>query len=461
MSIIDEALKKLGNESSTEEANSFSRKMNAAGSTPNLGSAAGHRKRRPISLLLAVALVGAGVVVYLLLPKAAQQPTQQAPAESSVAVVTPPPAPAQKKLATSAAAASVSAVSPVLVVGAVKQVAPTSSVDADTGQAASAPAWYEAGWKSARAEKWTDAFARWEEGMRSLPKDRMVIISNSYTNMDQFSAALSQHARMFPAIGVRQHLGGEMLYRVVVFPYGGGTRQVLPKVRNIFAHAGLVNASRVQERLTENSLPSVAKPVPETQQGEAPVVDQKSPPEQKPSVEKLETLNRIAPNTASAVNTNTGDWETRAATVRDLLKAENYPEVGKNAKMLTSDFPDRWEAWFWLGTAQLAQGQMDGAESSLERASKLNPKVAQIWVQRAVVAQERNDHAAAVKMLNMARELSPKSPQIYLNLGYSNDALGLTAEADKNYLRFLSLTEGDSAYTLQRKPIMDRLESRH
>jgi tetratricopeptide (TPR) repeat protein len=471
MSIVDEALKKLGRESSTEEGSLFSKKNS------DIGFVAGPRKRRPISFLLAIALVGAGVVVYLLLPNAHEisQPVRKASSEIPVVAIAPLSAPAQK-------AAVASAVVPVLAVGQVKQLAPgipaaVSSVVANVEQAVPAPVWYEAGWKAAREGKWTDAFAHWEDGVRGLPKDRMVIVSNSYASLDLFLPALSQHVKKFPAIGIRQHLGGQVLYRVIVFPYGGGTRQVLPKVQNLFSRAGLVNASRVQERLNGNSLPSGAKLAQVTTREERPVVsqkppaeskppvdqkpstDQKQPVEPKPPVEKLETVNRIATDTVAG--TKAGDWEARTATVRDFLKEENYPEVSKNAQTLAHDFPDRWEGWFWLGTAQLAQGQMEAAETALERASKLNPKVAQIWVQRAVVAQERGDHASAVTLLNAARELSPKSPQIYLNLGYSYDAQGLTAEADKNYLRFLSLTEGDSTYALQRKPIIQRLESRH
>ena len=454
MSIVDEALKKIGRESSTES---------------DIGYVAGPRKRKPVSFLLAIALVGAGVLVYLLLFKGVLQPVRKAPSETSVVAITPLPAPVQK-------AAPVSAVEPGLAVGQVKQLAAevpaaVSSVVADAEQAVPAPVWYEAGWKAARAEKWTDAFAHWEDGMRGLPNDRMVIVSNSYASLDLFLPALSQHVKRFPAIGIRQHLGGKTLYRVIVFPYGGGTRQVLPKVQDLFSRAGLVNASRVQERLNGNSSPTVAKLAQVTAREEMPVASQKLPAESKPPVdqkpsadtklpvEKLETINRIAADTVE--RPKAGDWETRSATVRDLLKEEDYPEVGKNAQTLARDFPDRWEGWFWLGTAQLAQGHMDAAETALERASKLNPKVAEIWVQRAVVAQERGDHASAVTLLNMAREQSPKSPQIYLNLGYSYDAQGLTADAEKNYLRFLSLTEGDSTYALQRKPIIQRLESKH
>ena len=410
MSIIDEALKKLGNESSPKEANTSPKQM----PMPDLGFVVGSRKRRPLSLLLAIALAGAGLLVYLLLANWHGTATRNTNIETS-------------------SAASV----------------------AGSELAGPPPVWYQDGWSEVKTEKWAEAFAHWESGIRGLPNDRMVIISNTYANMNSFSSALKQQVKTFPAIGVRQQVGGKMLYRVIIFPYGGGTSQTLPKVKHLFSHAKLVNVFAVRERLHALA-PVAAKPAQET----APIASQKTGAEQKLPGEKLASLNKVATETVAPAKTE-GDWETRSATVRDLLQAENYPEVGKNAQSLAHDFPERWEPWFWLGTAQLAQGQMSASESALEHASKLNPKVAQIWVQRAIVAQERGDHAAAVKLLNEAHELSPKSPQIYLNLGYSNDALGLTEEANKNYLRFLSLTEGDSTYALQRKSIMQRLESRH
>jgi len=437
MSIIDEALKKLGGETAKNEATPFF-KQSTASSIPDMKFVVAPRKRRPISFFLAVALAGTGIIVYLFLPKETAQPARKTQTDIPVAAMTPLSIPTQRTAAIE-----------------------ISSIVADAELTAPPPAWYESGWDAAKMGKWTDAFANWEDGIRGLPEDRMIIISNSYTNLDQFSSALNQHAKMFPAIGVREHFSGQVLYRVIIFPYGGGSRQALPKifprVQNLFPRSGLVNASHVQKHLTASSLSSAAKSVPETAREEIPGADQKSLPDPKQSAVKSETINSITTDTAA----NAGDWETRSATVRDQLKEENYLEVSKNAQSLTHDFPERWETWFWLGTAQIAQGQMDAAETALERASNLNPKVSQIWVQRAIVAQERGDHAAAVKLLNEARELSPKSPQIYLNLGYSNDALGLTAEADKNYLHFLSLTEGDSAYALQRKPIIKRLESRH
>ena len=466
MGIIDEALKKIGGKPSPEEESRSLQMKNAAELIPDLQYVAGRRKkRRPFSFLLAVALVGAGVIVYLLLPNEIPQPARNAKTGTSITAATPSVS-VQKAIAGTASSVAIASVAASAI-----QVAPSdgSAVDAGAGQIVSPPEWYEAGWSAARSGKLADALALWENGVRGLPRDRMVIVSNSYTTLDLLLLSLGQHAKMFPAIGVRQHIGGRTLYRVIVFPYGGGTREVLPNVQNLFLHAWLVNASRVQESMDGHFPSAIAKAAQETVRGEAPVAGQK-PPEQKPAdqkriadqkppAEKLEAISKAATETVAAPKP--GDWEGRSAAVREQLKADDYPGVGRNAQTLARDFPERWEPWFWLGTAQLAQGQVAAAEASLERAGKLNPKVAQIWVQRAIAAQERSDHATAVRLLNEARELEPKSPQIYLNLGYSNDSLGLTAEAEKSYLRFLSLTEGDGSYVMQRKPIIERLEKKH
>ena len=495
MVIIDEALTKLDGKPAAADGKHFSQQKNASGPMSDLAFVAGPRKRKPVSFLLAIALAGTGVAVYLLLPGEAPQPPRIAQIKTPAPSVAPLPASAQKivtepvsSVESVSAVVSVSAVAPASA-GSIKQavqpmqpvqeVQPAAAnIAAKTEQTSPPPAWYEAGWKAARAEKWADALALWEDGMRGLPRDRMAIVSNSYASMDQFLSAIDQHAKLFQVVGMRQRVDGKTLYRVIVFPYGGGAREMLPKVRNLFSHAWLVNASHLQQRLDGNALQVAAKPAPKPAHNEMlgasqkqltdqkTVAEQKLPaaqnaPAQQPAEQKpLENPGaRLAAETVAAPGA--GDWETRSSAVRDQLKAEDYAGAGKGAQTLARDFPERWEGWFWLGTAQLAQGQMDAAGIALERASKLNPKMAQIWVQRAIVAQERGDHGIAVKLLNEARELAPKSPQIYLNLGFSNDALGLTAEADKNYIRFLSLTEGNGTYALQRKPIMDRLENKH
>lgn len=480
MSIIDDTIKRLGDEHTPLAGNPPAPKS-GFDPMPELGFVAGSRQRYPASFLLALALAVVGVVIYFLLP-GKQSPS----APAKVAAVVSAPA---KPIATAMATATASAPSAVSAVAAQATVAQSGVAEAAQMKTVAAeaepqgvtppPSWYDAGWSAANAGKWPNAFSAWEDGVRGLPKDRMVIAANSYADLNAFSATLKQYVKMFPSIGMRQrYYNGQMVYRVLIFPYGGGTREILPRVQGVFSHAGLVNASYVQARMAEAK---GIRPAPDeaAKAGGKSTAQQAVKAETSPVVAvdaakhasggavHLAAVSRMPADSMGAgvsgvagngVAAEANTWENRASAVREQLKAEAYAEVVRDAQALARDFPDRWESWFWLGTAQLALGQMDAADTALERANKLNPKIAQVWVQRAIVAQERGDHAAAVRLLTEARELSPKSPQIYLNLGYSNDALGLLAEAEKNYLRFLSLTEGDSAYLLQRKPIIERLE---
>ncbi len=491
MSIIDDTFKKLDEERAALDT--AAPVHNPVGPTSDLGYVAGSRKRSPVLfVMLAVIFVGAGVLVYVLLPEAKSPP---APArsltEAPLAADVPAPPPAAEVAATAPVPATppVARITaptfipqPVVVVAehAGDAQVPSGAEETEPQGVIPPPSWYEEGWNAARTGNWPKALSAWEEGVRGLPGDRLVITGNSYAALNDFSAVLKQYVKSFPSIGIRQrYYNGQTVYRLLVFPYGGGTRQVLPRVQSMFAHAGLVDASYMQARMsTDYGVAPVsgkaaqavveAKPravkidaAPVTKPGKAAaakaVVD-------KPLLVKASRMpaaNMDAGASGAAARTasdNTRTWESRALEIRSQLKAEAYTDVAKNALQLTRDFPDRWESWFWLGTAQLAQGQLDEADAALERASKLNPKVSQVWVQRAVVAQERGDHAAAVRLLIEARNLSPRSPQIYLNLGYSYDALGSTAEAEKNYQNFLALTDGDAAYLLQRNLVIERLE---
>jgi tetratricopeptide (TPR) repeat protein len=468
MSIIDDTFKRLGDEHIPFEGNAPAHKS-ATDPMTELGFVVGARKPFPVSFLLALLLAGAGVVVYLWLPKA-QPPS--APAKAAIEAPAAVPAPAKPVAEISATPAAQLAAPTVAAPVTTAAVAATPVVVAEEAQGVTPPPqWYAGGWNAADAGKWTDAFAAWENGVRGLPRDRMVVAGNSYADLNAFSAMLKQYVKLFPSVGVRQrHYNGQMVYRLVVFPYGGGTREILPKVQEVFSQASLVNASHLQSRMEETG---VVKPAPAAQadaalsgkQAEIPssaestavvsgaAVAREAQPSAPPTAQP-------SPETTGTAADEANTWESRANAIREQLKAEAYAEVGKSAQELARDFPDRWESWFWLGTAQLAQGQMDAAGTALEHASRLNPGVAQVWVQRAIVAQERGDHAAAVRLLGEARDLSPNSPKIYLNLGYSNDALGLSAEAEKNYRRFLALTEGDEAYALQRKPVINRLEKK-
>jgi tetratricopeptide (TPR) repeat protein len=116
--------------------------------------------------------------------------------------------------------------------------------------------------------------------------------------------------------------------------------------------------------------------------------------------------------------------------------------------------PDN-RADFWLikGSIHLGLGQLDLAEESFQLAHALVPGHAQTSVQLAVLKQEKGDHAGALSLLKDAARRHRDVPEIYLNLGYSQQALGEFAKAGRSFKIFLDVTEGRTVYSEQRKMV--------
>jgi len=117
-----------------------------------------------------------------------------------------------------------------------------------------------------------------------------------------------------------------------------------------------------------------------------------------------------------------------------------------------------WEVLFWIGSAKLGLGLYNEADDYFKNALTLNAEMPQLWTQRAVIAQEKNNHIAALKFLHKAQTLSPNAPEIILNIAYSNDALGDRNGAVYAYREFLSTTRGNTQFAQQRQAVNFRLE---
>lgn len=113
----------------------------------------------------------------------------------------------------------------------------------------------------------------------------------------------------------------------------------------------------------------------------------------------------------------------------------------------------RADYWLIKGSAHLGLGELGMAESSFAAAHSLTPGNVQIAIQRAIIKQEYGDHAGALKILQEAAVQHGDVPEVYLNQGYSQQALGAVREAESSFRIFLRLTEGRSLYRQQRNAI--------
>ena len=124
---------------------------------------------------------------------------------------------------------------------------------------------------------------------------------------------------------------------------------------------------------------------------------------------------------------------------------------------LFAEPPERWEPWFWLGTAQLGLGQLEQARGSLMEGLARDATVPQLWVQRALVSQQQGRFGEALDALRQAELLAPKLPEVHLNLAYALEVEGNRLVALKHYRAFLTLTEGKKAYHPTRRKVLDRI----
>ncbi|MCY4614427.1 MAG: tetratricopeptide repeat protein [Nitrospira sp.] len=140
-----------------------------------------------------------------------------------------------------------------------------------------------------------------------------------------------------------------------------------------------------------------------------------------------------------------------------FIKKRQYARAVTVLQSLFVQPPERWEPWFWLGTAQLGLGQWEKALASLVEGLARDATVPQLWVQRALVSQQQGRFGEALDALRQAELLAPKLPEVQLNLAYALDVEGNRLVAVRYYRTFLALTEGRKAYHGTRRKVLDRI----
>ncbi|MDR4461580.1 MAG: tetratricopeptide repeat protein [Nitrospirales bacterium] len=175
-------------------------------------------------------------------------------------------------------------------------------------------------------------------------------------------------------------------------------------------------------------------------------------------------MNTIAPtlkNEGYQENTQVPDPQPSLANwlyhAQQLIQARKYEEAQAMLFPLFHEPPVTWEPWFWMGTAYLGAGQLDQADQFFLSGLARNDKVPQLWIQRALVAQQQGSFQLAVHELRQAEALQPDLPHIHLNMGYAYERMGNNRLANQYFGRFLQLTEGQPAFFSTRKKLLASL----
>jgi len=142
---------------------------------------------------------------------------------------------------------------------------------------------------------------------------------------------------------------------------------------------------------------------------------------------------------------------------QQLIRSGEYEDAVALLSPLFHDPPVKWQPWFWMGTALLGKGDIEQADQFFLSGLARNDKVPQLWIQRALVAQQRGDYQLAIHELRQAESLEADVPQIHLNMGYAYEQLGNDRMANQYYGKFLKLSEGNPTFFATRKKLFARL----
>jgi tetratricopeptide (TPR) repeat protein len=138
---------------------------------------------------------------------------------------------------------------------------------------------------------------------------------------------------------------------------------------------------------------------------------------------------------------------------RVALSRGQYLQALSGLESLEAVPANRADYWLVKGSALLATGQLEAAQAAFATAQSLAPDNPQIAVQQAIVQQEQGDHLAALRILQAAAGRHPDVPEIFLNQGYSQLALGAESQARGSFRTFMQLTENRTLYLQQRQAV--------
>lgn len=344
------------------------------------------------------------------------------------------------------------------------------------------PGWLTGGQRQLRDGDVPGAIETWESGLEQLDSQRLLLVLGAYYSNTYALLNVNQYASRYPIFMVRGVVNERPGYYLLALPSEAEYERVREQlamelgsthllgnhvervVSRMHAALRLLAATAAQPvAVAQTPTPVSANVAVHSQDQQSQVSDEgvasKAEPRRVSQLERAQPVAQPARASAPVVPRSTPDAEQRATLGRaiHLVQAGDYSAGGELLQGLLVAGFDGWEAWFWLGTAYLGNGELVEADHALSEALRRDPAQAQLWVQRAIIAQERGDHARALGWLREARNLSPQAPDVHLNIGYSAEAMGLRDEAAKAYRDFLRFTEGRESFASQRNWVTRRL----
>lgn len=124
-------------------------------------------------------------------------------------------------------------------------------------------------------------------------------------------------------------------------------------------------------------------------------------------------------------------------------KSHQYEEAGRSFEAELANGADHAQALAYLGDIELKNGNPEKALERLRKATILNGKLRLAFVDMGVILTEQQKYEEALAALKHAEKLDDLQPDVHYRLGRLYQAMGKTAEAQREMARVKELHEKD------------------
>lgn len=323
-----------------------------------------------------------------------------------------------------------------------------------------APRWLLEGIKLQGNGSKEDAQAVWSEGVMALPAYHRVWLPDSYPSEAAASAAFAEAAGQYPVVLLTSKKSGRTQSHVFAYTDGEENQALAHNLaQKLGATSGrwvtaaslrLLLKGRTQDKATPADTGAAAvrktspKPVPK------PAAARRPPAQAKvasPMAEPTPAISLPVPSEAPSM----------LARAEKLINANQAVEALFELRSAKGPELEDWRYHYLVGAAEMKLGRQAKAQDALSTAIKLNPRQPEARLKRAVLNQEQGLHNDAMADLREAEKIAPLLPEVYLNQGYSADALNRLSEARTAYLQFLNLSKSKASYGATRAWVTKRL----
>ena len=122
-------------------------------------------------------------------------------------------------------------------------------------------------------------------------------------------------------------------------------------------------------------------------------------------------------------------------------KSQDYEKAKAEFQTELANDGDNAQAWAYLGDTEMKLGNRERAASDLNRAIQLRSDIRLAYIDRGIMLSEENKHKDAIADFRKAIELDPGQPDAHYRLARAYQALGESAEAEKEFKRVQQLRQ--------------------